>query len=141
MATALRSNWSYADAYGLLESAAGDHLLILTKAYQPCTPISVDALNPEAGIDPFDENSWIAYSVTYDPGDVQGTFREPGHPGVIGLWLTAYSQSWAADAAHRAAIASVNLSDCTVTEAAGDAAYMFRRGLVWPPDGREHAYP
>lgn len=137
MSLALRSNWSYADAYGLVASPLydGDHLLIGIKA----DGFGATYTDPATGVgdgDRFNEDAWIAYTVTYDPADVQGTFAVTGRPGVIGLWLTTYSQTFLADAADRTPMGSLTLTDYTVTDLRpADNGYMFRRGFVWPPDG------
>lgn len=114
---------SRADAYGVLAGAdySGVHLII--------------QVNQE---DRPDADAGAVSEVSFDVGDVQGTFRVPGHPGVIGLWLASSSSSPLSDP-----ITSSTLDpfSYTVSEAAGDAAFMFARGFVWPPGEWKRAYP
>jgi len=138
---ALTSTRGYADAYGVaataaevtIDPAAPDpvqiglrHLLIAVKRDLAMTD---PALAPA--------------EVTFEEADIEGTFEVPGHPGVIGLWLSSFTTSLIGDPT------AIDPTAYPVTDLRpADNGYMYRRGEVWPPwDGvtrpmpRAHAYP
>ena len=67
--------------------------------------------------------------VTFDEGDILGTFRVGGHPGVIRLWLTASSaEDYGGDPR------DLDPFDYVVPDLLpADNAYMYVRGFVWSP--------
>lgn len=84
----------------------------------------------------------ILYEVIYDTDDLQGTYRVPGHPTVVGVWVTSYTLTGTVceppgdPGLRNADRIAAYLPDPTlyvITEAAGDAAYMFQRGVNKPP--------
>jgi hypothetical protein len=73
----LASANSRADAYMLFPDAPTDLFLKIF--------VKNDGVPWPAGSDFFE--------VSFDEADIQGTFRQPGDPGVFGLWLTSFSTS------------------------------------------------
>jgi hypothetical protein len=128
---ALTSNGGYADAYGVAATATEvpidpadpdpvqiglRHLLIAVKHGLAMTD---PALAPT--------------EVTFDEADIEGTFAVPGHPGVIGLFLTS------SPIGDPTAIAPAVYVVDDLRPA--DNGYEYRRGQVWPPGEQAHPYP
>jgi hypothetical protein len=143
MATALRSTRLNPDAYGLAADAKWPVTLITLLKFE-----GADATYETlpAG-DDADQADWAVNVITYDPADLQGSFRTPqGDGSCIGLWLASYelgdeiASGWPPGGDGTTAL-DIDPTDYVVDEAAGDAAYMFRRGFVAPPGERERAYP
>jgi hypothetical protein len=133
---ALRSADAYADAYGLLASPPHDGLPLvnhLKGGWWAETPTH----RKHGG------EGWSILEVTFDEGDILGTFPAYGAPGVVGLWLGSYSEgSEVAGSGNPDGLLSLDLTDYTVPDLRPAAnGYMDVRGFVWTPDSGKQAYP
>jgi hypothetical protein len=77
--------------------------------------------------------SWT--EISFDEGDAQGSFHVAGHPGVVGLWLAAFTVAGTASGGFDAALYEVP----DLQPAAN--GWMFRRGEVWEPPHQRRAFP
>jgi hypothetical protein len=108
----LASNKTYANAYGIYDGA-------------PYGGVHLFCVKQDEGVETSIARTFT--EVTFDEGDIPGTFHVTGHPGVIGLWL-ASSSSEPIEAGDIGAP-----TDYVVPDFAPAANGLYVRGLVWPP--------
>ncbi|HKO27508.1 MAG TPA: hypothetical protein VJU80_08640 [Solirubrobacteraceae bacterium] len=126
--TALRSSVGDFDAYGITQSppyGGGDDLNIPGSPPYDAVPLLVALKKGHAA----DEVTFT--QVTFDDAtDLLGTSIAYGKVGVIGLWLSSYTES------APIAYSSIYPSDYLVPDLRpANNGYMPVRGFVWPPDG------
>lgn len=136
---ALRSNVSRYDALGIT----------FTPPYGGGTNLNVPGETPYGGehlLIALKDGSdhWSVTWVEFDPDvDVLGTAVVNGHPGVIGLWLSSFTEGGViATHADPALLGDIDPWTYPVPDLRpANNGYMARRGFVWPPGGSAHPYP
>lgn len=139
---AVRRPSSYADAYGVVTGV--DVRSFYDRATRPRPPHTADEIASLFLINVMNSEGDFTRSVeelSFDEGDIQGTFHVAGCPGVIGLWLA----SWSVAGTLADPLKGVGGLDATRYEVPdlkpADNGYMFRRGFVWVWPGGKRAYP
>jgi hypothetical protein len=76
--------------------------------------------------------SWT--EIAFHEADIQGTFHVPGHPGVVGLWLAAFTVAGTASGTFDATLYEVPDLE------PDPGGFMYARGFTWKAPQGKRAY-
>jgi hypothetical protein len=138
---ALRGTYSYADAYGVSSSPPHDGAHLGMEALDGGHRVQIGTrdITPTLTIPAYETNVTVV-EVQFDETDIAGTFHEPGHPGVIGLWLNAYTEGDTIGGT--AEVYALDLTTYVVPDLQADpGGFMYVRGFTWKAPQGKRPYP